>query len=194
MSFSAKPRCRRLLPLLSLIFLFTIVSVMTSAAASDEEIRVLANIPLNDMRVDQMIQQQWEGKTYLYLHRPAEDTYALVDVSNTNKPVLVSGSAMKGSAPEGPAGNSPLAITSTREGDKPTAALVTQTVNFMDMSNPKAIKPIKTFKGVTSMFSDDARKLVYLVNGEGLWVVKHRNTNVPLCGGGGVNDCLYPGP
>ncbi len=185
---------RSRLPLMSLCLLFTLLSVRASVAASDEEIRVLGHLPLGDMQVNQMILQQWEGKTYLYLHRPSEDTYGLVDVTKPDKPVLVSRSAMKGTAPEGPVGNSPLAITSTREGQTPTE-LVKQTVNFMDLSDPKGTKTIKSFKGVTAMYSDDARKLVYLVNDEGLWIVKHKNTRpVPICGGGGVNDCLYPGP
>jgi hypothetical protein len=170
--------------------------VPSSAQSSDEEISVLGKLPLKDIKVNQIISQNWEGKNFLYLHQPSEDTYALVDVTKPDKPTLVSRSAMKGSAPEGPVGNSPLVISSSKEGPSgATAELPTQVVNFMDVSNPKNPKPLKTFKGVTAMSSDNDRKLVYLVNDEGLWVVRHRNTApVPICGGGGVNDCLYPGP
>jgi hypothetical protein len=174
----------RLVPL-SLFVLFAFLSVRPSVA--DEEIRVLGNLPLKGMRVDQMFVQQWDNKYYLYLHQPSDDIFALVDVTNPDKPTLLNRNALKGTAPEGPVGPSPLAITATEEGKSRQAAaeLPMRTVNFVDMSDPKSLKTIKTFKGVTSMYSDDARKLVYLVNGEGLWIVRHRNARpIPFCSGG----------
>jgi hypothetical protein len=183
----------RLVLLISLALVFAFMSVRHSVAASSpEEVRVLANLPLKDMHVNQMFEQKWDEKYYLYLHQPSEDVYALVDVTNPEKPTLVNRNAVKGTAPEGPVGNSPLAITSTHEGGSPQAAaeLPTQTINIVDTSDPKNAKTVKTFKGVTAMYSDDARKLVYLVNAEGLWIVKHRNARpVPLCGGSDVSNC-----
>jgi hypothetical protein len=50
------------------------------------------------------------------------------------------------------------------------------------MSDPKNAKTLKTFKGVTSIYPDDGRTLVYLVNGEGLWIISHRMLRpMPLC-------------
>jgi hypothetical protein len=188
----------RLLAVISICLLFGFLSVEHSvAASSDEEIRVLANLPLKDMHVNQMFAQQWGEKYYLYLHRPSDDVYALVDVTKPDKPTLLNRDALKGTAPEGSVGPSPLAITATqeRESTKVATELPSQTVNFMDLSNPKSVKPIKTFKGVTSMYSDDARKLVYLVNSDGLWIISHRHPQpVPICGGE-VRNCLQaPGP
>ena len=187
----------RLLPVISICLLLGFLSVKPSVAASDEEIRVLANLPLKDIHVNQMFGQQWGEKYYLYLHRPSEDVYALVDVTKPDKPTLLNRDALKGTAPEGSVGPSPLAITATEEGGTAKAAteLPSQTVNFMDLSNPKEVKPIKTFKGVTSMYSDDARKLVYLINGDGLWIISHRHAQpVPICTGGEVPSCLQAGP
>jgi hypothetical protein len=180
-----------LVPLVSLL-LFAFLSVVPSIAqhtkqTSEEEIRVLANLPLQEIKVNQMFVKEWDSKVYLYLHQPKEDVYALVDVTKPEKPTLVNRTALKGTAPEGPVGDSPLAITATQEGSgqAATAELPTQTINFVDMTNPKGLKTVKAFKGVTSMYSDDSRKLVYLVNGEGLWIVSHRNARaLPLCSGG----------
>jgi hypothetical protein len=191
MRVSESIRRDRLVPVVSLLLL-ALLSVTPSIAkdkkqASDEEVRVLANLPLPDIKVNQMFAQQWGDKVYLYLHQPAEDVYALVDVTKPEKPTLVSRSGVKGTAAEGPVGNSPLAITATQETQKPAAVaeLPTQTINFTDTTNPKEPKTVKTFKGVTCMYSDDARKLVYLVNAEGLWIVRHRNTRpLPVCTGG----------
>ena len=198
MQIAARILCGSLVPLASLLF----ASVSPSAAQqkdqkkhSGEEIQVLANLPLPDMKVNQMFVKEWNNKTYLYLHQPKEDTYALVDVTKPEKPTLVNRDAVKGSAPEGPVADSPLAITTTKEegSAKAVAELPTQTVNFVDLSNPKDQKNVKTFKGVTSMYSDDVNKLVYLVNGEGLWIVRHRNTSpLPLCPDSGLGPYCPP--
>ena len=63
--------------------------------------------------------------------------------------------------------------------------LPTETVQLLNMSDPKNVKVMKTFKGVTSIYPDDGRKLVYLVNSDGLWIVSHRMTHpLPLCNSG----------
>ncbi len=180
---------RSLLPLITMLFLLLSVSPSLAKdkkqASGGEDIRVLANLPLKDMQVNQMFVQEWGNKTYLYLHRAAEDVYALVDITNPAKPSLISSEALKGTAPEGSVGGSPLAITATQEGKLENAAakeLPTQTINFVDTSDPKHLNAVKTFKGVTSMYSDSARKLVFLVNGDGLWVIRHSKP-LPVCTG-----------
>ena len=107
MRIAARILCGALVPLASLFF----ASVGPSAQkkkASEEEIKVLANLPLQDMKVNQMFVKEYNHKTYLYLHQPKEDTYALVDVTNSEKPTLVNRDAIKGSAPEGPVADSPI--------------------------------------------------------------------------------------
>jgi hypothetical protein len=42
-------------------------------------------------------------------------------------------------------------------------------VNTTDPANPQTIQ---TFSGVTSVVADNARGLIYLSNGDGLWVVQ----------------------
>ena len=175
---------------LSLLVGVPSAAAQTSSSSSQEQVKVLAHLPLDNMQVNQMFVQQRDNKFYLYLHRPAKDAFALVDVSKPDKPVLLSRDAMNetpGSQVQPPAGGSVLALTVTPEGGTahvvPAALkLPTETVQLVDMSNPKSAKSVKTFKGVTSVYPDDARKLVYLVNGDGLWIVSHRMIRpMPLC-------------
>ena len=88
----------RLVPLISLFLFFAFLSVRPGVAASSdqEEIKVLATLPLKDMQVNQMFGQQSGSKFYLYLHRAEKDVYALVDVTKPEKPILVERSALKG--------------------------------------------------------------------------------------------------
>ncbi len=190
MRISANILRGRLVPLVPVLLCFLFLSVRPSVAASPEEqVRVLAHLPLEGMHVNQMFVQQRGNKFYLYLHRPGKDAFALVDVTKPDKPVLLSRNALKETPRaqvEPPAGGSVLAIAVTPEGGSaqaaPPAKLPTETVQLVDMSNPKGAKTIKTFKGVTSIYPDDGRKLVYLVNDEGLWIVSHRMMRpMPLC-------------
>ena len=113
-----------------------------------------------------------------------------MDVSKPDKPVLLSRDALNeapGSQVQPPVTGSVLALTVTPEGSAAhvmpaTLKLPTETVQLVDMSNPKSAKSVKTFKGVTSVYPDNARKLVYLVNGDGLWIVSHHVIRpMPLC-------------
>jgi hypothetical protein len=165
-------------------------AAQTSSDSPQEHVKVVANLPLDGMHVNQMFMQQRDSKFYLYLHRPIKEAFALVDVTNPDKPALLTREALKeppGSQVLPPASGSVLALTVTPEGgpphSTPTAVqLPTETVQFVDTSNPKSAKTVKTFKGVTSLYTDNARKLVYLVNAEGLWIVSHRMIRpMPLC-------------
>jgi hypothetical protein len=101
--------------------------------------------------------------------------------------VLVKRDTLKGSATSQAATGSALAITVTPESGPSKSAtadasLPTETIQFVDLSNPKSPKSVKTFKGVTSVYPDDSRHLVYLVHNEGLWIISHDMTHpLPMC-------------
>ena len=152
-----------------------------------EHIRVLSHLDLSGMHVNQMFIEQRGDKVYLFLHRPTKQAYALVDVTNPEHPILASRDVTKSDSgrTEGPANGSVFALTVTPENaSAPTSAppLPKETVNLVDLSDPKNPKTVKTFKGVTAVYPENGRKLVYLVNDEGLWVVSHGMTHpLPLC-------------
>jgi hypothetical protein len=174
-----------------LTILFTFFALTSNSLAQNttgqEHIRVLSHLDLGGMHVNQMFVEQRSEKVYLFLHRPAKQAYALVDVSDPSHPVLVSRDVLKAGAGrvEDPATGSAFALTVTPESTSASTsapALPKETVNLVDMSDPKNPKTVKTFKGVTAVYPEDGRKLVYLVNDEGLWVVSHRMTHpLPLC-------------
>jgi hypothetical protein len=188
--------------------LLTIPAGVPTAAAQTgndsgkEHVDGLAHLPLDGMRVNQMfVQRRDNNKVYLYLHRATKEAFAVVDVTNPENPVLLSRNALEeraGSQVQAPAAGSVFTVAfipDQRPAYQPspdTKALPTETVQFLDMSDPKSVKAVKTFKGVTSVYPDDARKLVYLVNGEGLWIVRHHMTRpAHFCGS---EDALTPLP
>jgi hypothetical protein len=178
-----------------LLFLVAVPRALaaTAHAASTEQVQIVAHLPLNGMHVDQMFVQQRNDKSYLFLHRTGKNAFALVDVTKPSKPVLLSRSAMQEPSRaqvDPPAAGSVLAIAVRPEGNAqktiataPAAQTpATETVQLVDLSDPQNPKTLKTFQGVTSMYPDDARKLVYLVNDEGLWIIRHHALRpMPMC-------------
>lgn len=163
--------------------------VRAASTAPQEQIQIVAHLPLEGMHINQMFVQQRDNKSYLYLHRQGKNAFALVDVTQPGKPVLLSRKDIQEPARgkvDPPAAGSVLAIAVKPEGAAdaaaPPAKLHSETVQLMDLSDPKNPKTLKTFQGVTSIYPDDARKLVYLVNSEGLWIIRHRAIRpMPMC-------------
>jgi hypothetical protein len=49
----------------------------------------------------------------------------------------------------------------------------TETLKVLDLSDPANPRTVLTFSGVTSSLADDAHNLVYIANGEGLWILRN---------------------
>jgi hypothetical protein len=141
-----------------------------------EMIKVVAHLPLPGSAVRQIFLQGEGGRQYVYLQQNVH--FTVVDVSDPGKPQIVNRVASDAKLTEVGAGLA-IAVKSDQPGDAPVA---TQTIKLMDMSDPKNPRVAKTFTGVTSIYSDDARHLIFLTNSEGLWIVKHSQSHrLPLC-------------
>lgn len=158
-----------------------------------DHIAVAGHLALQGIQVKQMFLQRSGDKTYLYLEQPSQHDFAVVDVTNPTKPALLEEAALPESAGEivnMPAPDSVLAIAVVPDGDSPSsvsgasveANLPTESVQFLDLSNPEHPSVLKTLSGVTSMTTDDGRKLVFIANNDGLWIVSHHHDRpLPLC-------------
>ena len=168
------------------------------SSSEQEQVKVVAHLDLTGMHVNEMFVQRHDDKYFLYLHRPIKQAFAVVDVTKPHKPVLVDRATLTDVphervevnslnpslaitvAPEDRPGMTP--IKGTSGGDPPALTLPTETVRLVDLTNPKQPKTLKTFSGVTSFLPDDSRRLIYIVNQEGLWIISHRQTRpMPFC-------------
>lgn len=159
---------------------------------STEKISIVGHIDLAEIHVKQIFVRNQGDKNYLYLLRPHKHAFAIVDVTRPDRPSIVERAALpqpSGGTVDLPAPGSVLAI-SVRP-DRPSASsadadsdltLPTESVRLMDLADPKHPQTLKTFKNVTSMATDDGRKLVFIANDEGLWIVSHHQSRpLPLC-------------
>jgi len=161
---------------------------------SQEQVSVVGHLDLRGMQVKQIFVQQRGGKNYLLLRRADQNAFAIVNVSDPAKPLLADRDDLRqpaGTEVDLPRSGSALAIAFVPERNSAPAAsavpasaitLPTESVRLIDLTDPQHPKTVKTFNRVTSVASDDGRKLVFLVNNEGLWIVSHhRNHPLPMC-------------
>jgi hypothetical protein len=172
--------CTGVVLVLMAVFLF---SNATHAApqnnsnnGSKEKITVVAHLPVPGSAVRQIFLQQENGKQYLYLQQNVH--FTVVDVTDPNNPRIVDRVASEGKLTDVGAGVA-IAVQSDQSGQ---ASIPTQTIRLVDVSDPKNPHTAKKFEGVTSVYSEEGRKLIYIANSEGLWVIKHYETfRLPLC-------------
>ena len=147
-----------------------------SKQVTKDKVVVLAHMPVPGSPVRQILVQEEKGKRYLLLQQNVH--FTVVDVTDSKNPRIVDRVAEKGKLAEVGAG---LAI-SVQSDQSAQGSVPTQTVRLVDLGDPKNPRVVKTLNGVTSIYSDDGRQLIYVTNSEGLWIIKHYETfRLPYC-------------
>jgi len=173
----------------STVALLTIVLFVTVSGASATEHKlkgsragsqVVAHISFSGLSdVDMTMQKKVNDKYYLYVQHSKDQGISIVDVSNPAQPKAV------GIIPwPDPALSSRMNLA----GD--LAVIVKNAVLPMhsstsdddlvlwDLSNPVAPQVVQKFSGVVKWLQDE-RNFIYVLNGEGLWVVSKPGDRQP---------------
>jgi hypothetical protein len=135
---------------------------------------VIAHVQLDGGSATHMVLMEKNGKEYLYLGLASSSGVCVFDVTTPAVPRklerFVGAGGMQ--AADFQLVGDTLAVSS-RGGEaisSPDAA--PRSVTILNMTNPTNPQSIQTFTGVTSVVADNARGLIYLSNGEGLWIVQ----------------------
>ncbi|MGB8541504.1 MAG: hypothetical protein WCD49_07690 [Candidatus Acidiferrales bacterium] len=145
-----------------------------AATPAPEPASVVGHLPLPGITVSQLELQQHGSKQYLYVEGVTKDGFAIVDVTKPGQPDVIKSEAW----PDG-AFTEKLQLVSGRLAlvEAPDATMETvsrtETLKVLDLSDPANPRPVLTFSGVTSTLADDAHNLVYITNGEGLWILRN---------------------
>lgn len=165
--------------LLSLVSLFVPLAQAKSKEKDKEQqqptavgIYLISHLPLPETTVSNIVAASDPSRQLLQLTDAARRTLTVVDVTEPTQPKLLEHSQLPAEFAN--------ASMQTRIGD---TALFTATdsdsahgdprsvtlVSFADPSNPKAVQK---FEGVTAVWSDRGRELIYLTNADGLWILQ----------------------
>jgi hypothetical protein len=147
-----------------------------SKSTTRDRVAVLSQLPLPGTAVRQIFMQEEKGRKYLLLQQNVH--FTVVDVTDPNNPQIVERVGSEGKLTNVGAGLV-IAVQSNQPGQAPVS---TQTVRLINMSDPKNPHTVKTLTGVTSIYSEDGRGLIYMTNSEGLLIIKHYETfRLPFC-------------
>jgi hypothetical protein len=143
---------------------------------SGTESRVIAHIPLEGVpSVDMAMQRRVNDKYYLYVQHANNQGITIIDVSNPAQPKSV------GVTPgPNPAVSSRMNVTGDlaiieENGVLPTRRASNDDLVLWDLSNPSAPRIVQKFSGVVKWLQGE-RSFIYVLNGEGLWVVSDRDS------------------
>ncbi len=139
--------------------------------AEKDSFDLVGHLALDGKGVTSAVITSHFSRSYLYTESSAAHTVTVIDTTDAARPKLLSSVSGSGSLLTA-AGD--VALISSESRTAVSAARTISIVDFSDKSNPKVVRE---FAGVTSITSDDRRGLVFLTNGEGLWILRR---NQPL--------------
>jgi hypothetical protein len=164
----------------SKLAILTIALVVTVSSASGKDHKpkgsvaasqVVAHISFSGLSaVDMAMQKKVSDKYYLYVQHSKDQGISIIDISNPAQPKAV------GIIPwPDPAVSSRMNLTGDLAIIAESEALPTRNPSnddlvLWDLSNPAAPRVVQKFSGVVKWLQDE-RNFIYVLNGEGLWVV-----------------------
>jgi hypothetical protein len=167
------------------LVLFAFVGVTAPGAGAkhralkpvEQPVTIVAHVSLSGSQTTQINLQENDGKQYLYIAANSNQGVTIVDVTNPGQPNVIRRVAWPNQASSGRLQlvSAGLALAEGPDSGSMTADPVpsTRTVNILDLSDPTNPRAILSFSGVTSTLNDEAHNLVYITNGEGLWIVRN---------------------
>jgi hypothetical protein len=160
------------------ILTITLVVTVSSATAKEGKPKgpstgsqVVAHISFAGLSaVDMAMQKKVNDKYYLYVQHSKDQGISIIDISKPAQPKAM------GVIPwPDPAMSSRMSLTGDLAIIAESEALATRNPSnddlvLWDLSNPAAPRVVQKFSGVVKWLQDE-RNFIYVLNGEGLWVV-----------------------
>ena len=165
----------------STLALLTFVLGLTVSAASAKEHKpkgagagsqVVAHISFSGLSdVDMAMQKKVNDKYYLYVQHAKDQGISIIDVSDPAQPKAVAVIPWPDPAVSSRMNlTGDLAIISESEALPMHSSRSNDDLVLWDLSDPAAPQIVQKFSGVVKWLQDE-RNLIYVLNGEGLWVV-----------------------
>jgi hypothetical protein len=168
----------------------------TKTEAPTQKASVIAHLALPGTPVSQVLLRQQGSKEYLYIQQTAKEGFTVIDVTQPEHPSVVKNVTLtdkSGDEKLEMVGNG-LALAETPDSSSAGGALhelapaksqaasaaaqpPTESIRVLDLSDPKNPRTLQTFNGVTKVLAEDDRNLIYITNGEGLWILRHNPNN-----------------
>jgi hypothetical protein len=151
---------------------------------SYEKPQVIAHLPLSGQGANRMFLEQQGRKQYLYVQQEGQQGFTIVDVSKPKHPKVVKqvpqqnirmlGAGLALTDEPAPVSRAENALPNSEGIRGGGGSSVPEQIRVLDLSNPAHPKTVETLNDVTSILPDDGRGLVYVANGDGVWILSHQ--------------------
>ena len=146
------------------------------------EAKVIAHLPLSG-GIRRMFLQQEGKRQFLYVQQPSQQGVTVIDITKPERPKVVNQVPLENltmvssglaifETPENSATVGASLATGNAEGAHGSGVL--ESVRVLDVSDPAHPRTVQNFDGVTSILQDSAQNLLYVANGDGVWIVSHQ--------------------
>ena len=164
-----------LVPLLMTVLMVSVGSVSAKEhkmKKPENEAQVVAHISFSGLAVvDMAMQRKVDDKYYVYVQHSKGEGVSIIDVSKPSQPKtlgVISWPDPAASSSMNVTGN--LAIIAESQMLSRRSSVSTDDLVLWDLSNPAAPRVVQKFTGVVKWLQDE-RNFIYVLNGDGLWVV-----------------------
>jgi hypothetical protein len=146
------------------------------------EVKVVAHLPLNGKPTQQMFLQQEGRKQYLYVRQDSQIGFTTFDVTKPERPRMVNHMPQQDltmlnsrlGIVETPDSGLAVSLAGQLEGNRGGGSDVPESVRVVDESDTAHPRTVQAFAGVTDLVRDDTRNLIYIANGDGIWILSHQ--------------------
>ncbi len=163
----------------------------SDAAQPQDSIEVVGHIPPTNHPVTNFVSTQHYSSYYLYAEHESGREITLIDVTRTNRPLVLADVPYSGLGSSGSlvAVAGTAALVSSEMSDLPQAP--PQSLKIMDFSDPQHPKVAREFTGVTAVGRDNQRGLVFVANPEGIWILQRHFAEDPDVEAAYAKQVLY---
>jgi hypothetical protein len=146
-----------------------------------DEIEVVGHVPLVGGPVTRFSSTQHYSSYYLYAEHGGSTNVTLIDVTKVGQPAVLADVSY---SPDGTS-QSLLAVAGTAAlvnsapGTPAAPATASQTLRIMDFSDPLHPAVAREFTGVTAIGRNDSRGLIFVANGDGIWILRQHLAEDP---------------
>jgi len=163
-----------------LVTLLTTLLLISAAAlakdhklkGADNQAHVVAHISFAGLSaVDMAMQKKVNDKYYIYVQHAKDHGISIIDISKPAQPKAVGVIPWPDPALSGRMNMTGDLAIIAESGVLPTPSGTSiDDLVFWDLSNPTAPRLVRKFSGVVKWLQDE-RNFIYVLNGDGLWVV-----------------------
>ncbi len=135
------------------------------------QMEVVGHISVPAGPVTSFVVTQHNGRNYLYASHESGKDITLIDITNAAQPLVLSDVSYAGGGSTSLFAASGTAALTTEGPSSSSASPAPQTVRIMDLSDPQHPAVAREFTGVTAITRDGQRGLIFVANGEGIWIL-----------------------